>query len=96
VGNYRAACELGLDIPGDLSVGSVDNWALLAKGFYTGLTTLAHARYEMGAWACATSAPSCSEQATTLVPVSGPSRPVRSSNALDRRTTSSHGRSGDL
>jgi len=51
MGAYRAAHELGLDIPRDLSVVSIDNQEILAEGLYPGLTTMALPHYEMGAWA---------------------------------------------
>jgi LacI family transcriptional regulator len=51
MGLYRAARELGLDIPKDLSVVSVDNQEIIAEGLYPGLTTMALPHYEMGAWA---------------------------------------------
>jgi LacI family transcriptional regulator len=51
MGVYRAARELGLDIPNDLSVISIDNQEIIAEGLYPGLTTLALPHYEIGAWA---------------------------------------------
>jgi LacI family transcriptional regulator len=51
MGLYRAARELGLDIPTDLSVVSIDNQEIIADGLYPGLTTMALPHYEMGAWA---------------------------------------------
>jgi LacI family transcriptional regulator len=51
MGTYRAARELGLDIPGDVSVASVDNQKILAEGLYPDLTTMALPHYEMGSWA---------------------------------------------
>jgi LacI family transcriptional regulator len=51
MGAYRAAAELGLRIPDDLSVVGFDNQLLLAEGLYPGLTTVALPHYEMGAWA---------------------------------------------
>ncbi len=51
MGLYRAARELGLDIPNDLSVVSIDNQEIIAEGLYPGLTTMALPHYEMGAWA---------------------------------------------
>jgi LacI family transcriptional regulator len=51
MGLYRAARELELDIPKDLSVISVDNQEIIAEGLYPGLTTMALPHYEMGAWA---------------------------------------------
>jgi LacI family transcriptional regulator len=51
MGAYRAAHELGLEIPRDLSVVSIDNQEILAEGLYPGLTTMALPHYQMGAWA---------------------------------------------
>jgi LacI family transcriptional regulator len=51
MGLYRAARELGLEIPRDLSVISVDNQEIIADGLYPGLTTMALPHYDMGAWA---------------------------------------------
>jgi LacI family transcriptional regulator len=51
MGAYRAARELGLDIPKDLSIVSIDNQEIIAEGLYPGLTTMALPHYEMGAWA---------------------------------------------
>jgi LacI family transcriptional regulator len=51
MGVYRAAREVGLDIPADLSVVSIDNQEILAEGLYPGLTTMALPHYAMGAWA---------------------------------------------
>ena len=50
MGIYRAARELGLDIPRDLSIISIDNQTIIAEGLYPGLTTMALPHYEMGAW----------------------------------------------
>ncbi|MFG2054743.1 LacI family DNA-binding transcriptional regulator [Micromonospora sp. NPDC048930] len=54
MGAYRAATELGLRIPDDLSVIGFDNQELIAEGLYPGLTTVALPHYEMGAWAVET------------------------------------------
>jgi LacI family transcriptional regulator len=51
MGAYRAAAELGLSIPGDLSVVGFDDQELIAANFTPGLTTVALPHYEMGAWA---------------------------------------------
>lgn len=51
MGAYRAAAELGLAIPTDLSVISYDNQELIADGLHPGLTTMALPHYEMGTWA---------------------------------------------
>lgn len=51
MGAYRAAAELGIDIPRDLSVVGFDNQEYLAEGLYPPLTTVALPHYEMGVWA---------------------------------------------
>lgn len=51
MGAYRAAAELGLSIPGDLSVVGFDDQELIAGGLHPGLTTVALPHYGMGAWA---------------------------------------------
>ena len=54
MGAYRAAAELGLSIPADLSVIGFDNQEIIADGLYPGLTTVALPHYEMGQWAMRT------------------------------------------
>ncbi|MHC6593395.1 LacI family DNA-binding transcriptional regulator [Arthrobacter sp. C152] len=51
MGAYRAAAELGLAIPTDLSVVGFDDQELIAANLQPGLTTVALPHYEMGAWA---------------------------------------------
>ena len=51
MGAYRAAAELGLRIPEDLSVVGFDDQQLIAANLHPGLTTVALPHYEMGAWA---------------------------------------------
>ena len=51
IGAYRAAAELGLSIPSDLSIVGFDNQELIAANVHPGLTTVALPHYEMGAWA---------------------------------------------
>lgn len=51
MGAYRAAAELGLRIPIDLSVVGFDNQELIAEGLFPALTTVALPHYEMGEWA---------------------------------------------
>ncbi len=54
MGAYRAASELGLEIPTDLSIVGFDNQELIAANLFPGLTTVALPHYEMGAWAVET------------------------------------------
>ncbi|MFI5915775.1 LacI family DNA-binding transcriptional regulator [Dactylosporangium sp. NPDC051541] len=54
MGAYRAAHELGLRIPEDLSIVGFDNQELIADGLFPGLTTVALPHYDMGAWAVRT------------------------------------------
>ena len=51
MGAYRAAAELGITIPADLSVVGFDDQELIAANLHPGLTTVALPHYEMGAWA---------------------------------------------
>ena len=51
MGAYRAAYELGLRIPADVSMIGFDNQELIADGLFPALTTVALPHYEMGAWA---------------------------------------------
>lgn len=51
MGAYRAAAELHLEIPRDLSVVGFDNQEIIAEGLHPPLTTVALPHYEMGAWA---------------------------------------------
>ncbi len=54
MGAYRAAAELGLAIPADLSVVGFDDQELIAANLHPGLTTVALPHYKMGAWATET------------------------------------------
>ena len=54
MGAYRAAVELGLSIPTDLSIVGFDNQELIAANLFPGLTTVALPHYEMGVWAVET------------------------------------------
>lgn len=51
MGAYRAAAELGLRIPTDVSIVGFDNQEIVAEGLYPSLTTVALPHYEMGQWA---------------------------------------------
>lgn len=51
MGAYRAAAELGLRIPADLSIVGFDNQELIAEGLFPPLTTVALPHLEMGEWA---------------------------------------------
>ena len=54
MGAYRAAAELGLSIPNDLSIVGFDDQAPIPYSLYPELTTVALPHYEMGAWAVET------------------------------------------
>jgi LacI family transcriptional regulator len=49
MGAYRAAAELGLSIPADLSVVGFEDQELIAANLHPGLTAVALPHYEMGA-----------------------------------------------
>ena len=51
MGAYRAAAELGLRIPEDLSIVGFDNQDYVADGLYPGLTTIELPHFDMGVWA---------------------------------------------
>ena len=53
MGAYRAAAELGLAIPADVSVIGFDNQELISENLHPALSTVALPHYEMGAWAIA-------------------------------------------
>lgn len=54
MGAYRAAAELGLSVPADVSVVGFDDQDPIAGSLYPPLTTVALPHYEMGAWAVET------------------------------------------
>lgn len=54
MGAYRAAAELGLTIPNDLSIIGFDNQVIVAEALAPQLTTVALPHYEMGAAAVET------------------------------------------
>lgn len=51
MGAYRAAAELGLRIPEDVSFVGFDNQRLIAENLHPALTTVALPHYETSAWA---------------------------------------------
>ena len=51
IGVYRAAMELGLRVPADLSVIGFDNREYIADGVFPGLTTIELPHYDMSVWA---------------------------------------------
>ncbi|MCA0251281.1 MAG: LacI family DNA-binding transcriptional regulator [Actinobacteria bacterium] len=51
MGAYRAAAELRLRIPQDVSIVGFDNQEYVADGLYPGLTTIELPHYDMGVWA---------------------------------------------
>jgi LacI family transcriptional regulator len=54
MGAYRAAAELGLSVPADVSIVGFDDQAPIAASLYPALSTVALPHYEMGAWAVRT------------------------------------------
>jgi LacI family transcriptional regulator len=54
MGAYRAAAELRLNVPSDISIVGFDNQELIAESVHPALTTVALPHYEMGAWAVET------------------------------------------
>jgi LacI family transcriptional regulator len=69
MGVYRAAGELGLRIPEDLSVIGFDNQDPIAASLYPGLTTVGLPHYEMGSWAVETLAARIAEDQGHAEPV---------------------------
>jgi LacI family transcriptional regulator len=53
MGAYRAAAELGLRIPADLSIVGFDDQQLITRGLYPELTSVSLPHYAMGYWAAA-------------------------------------------
>jgi LacI family transcriptional regulator len=74
MGAYRAAAELGLDIPRDLSIVGFDNQELIAANLFPGLTTVALPHYEMGEWAVETLVHLLSGEGEQQPPADGPTR----------------------
>ena len=54
MGAYRAAAELGLVVPSDVSIVGFDDQDPIAASLFPALTTVALPHYEMGAWAVRT------------------------------------------
>jgi LacI family transcriptional regulator len=54
MGAYRAAAELGLTVPHEVSIVGFDDQDPIAGSLYPPLTTVALPHYEMGAWAVET------------------------------------------
>ncbi len=54
MGAYRAAAELGLEVPADVSIVGFDDQDPIAASLFPALTTVALPHYEMGAWAVET------------------------------------------
>lgn len=68
MGAYRAAAELGLRIPADVSVVGFDNQEVIAAGLFPDLTTVALPHHAMGAWAVDTLIPLISGELSSPVP----------------------------
>jgi LacI family transcriptional regulator len=54
MGAYRAAAELGLSVPADVSIVGFDDQAPIPESLFPALSTVALPHYEMGAWAVRT------------------------------------------
>lgn len=54
MGAYRAAAELGLSVPADVSIVGFDDQAPIPESLFPALSTVALPHYEMGAWAVET------------------------------------------
>jgi LacI family transcriptional regulator len=54
MGAYRAAAELGVRIPDDLSIVGFDDQQLITRGLFPELTSVALPHYQMGYWSAAT------------------------------------------
>jgi len=67
MGAYRAAAELDLKIPADLSIVGFDNQEVIAVGLFPDLTTVALPHFDMGAWAVDTLASMLSSDAAPEV-----------------------------
>ncbi len=50
-GAYQAVRDLGLRIPEDISVVSIDNFEIISEGLWPNLTSVALPHYDMGRWA---------------------------------------------
>lgn len=83
MGAYRAAAELGLRIPDDVSIVGFDDQQLITRGLFPELTSIALPHYDMGYWAaarlCDLLDPSEREEPT------GPGGPLRMACPLVRR-----------
>jgi LacI family transcriptional regulator len=72
MGAYRAAAELGLRIPDDLSIVGFDDQELITRGLYPELTSVALPHFDMGYWAGETLAALLDE-----APAARPTTPTR-------------------
>ena len=84
MGAYRAAAELGLRIPEDLSVVGFDNQELITRGLFPELTSVALPHYDMGYWATETLTALLDEPGAELSPTP---RPLLMSCPIVRRAS---------
>jgi len=84
MGAYRAAAELGLRIPEDLSVVGFDNQELITRGLFPELTSVALPHYDMGYWATETLTALLDEPGAEL---SSTPRPLLMSCPIVRRSS---------
>jgi LacI family transcriptional regulator len=82
MGAYRAAAELGLKIPTDLSIVGFDNQEVIAAGLFPDLTTITLPHHAMGAWAVDTLIPLLSGESPATV-----AAPLRMDCPLVRRSS---------
>lgn len=85
MGAYRAAAELGMRIPGDLSIVGFDDQQLITRGLYPELTSVALPHYDMGYWAAATLCELLDDQFSDSEPRPGPVAPLLMQCPLVRR-----------
>jgi LacI family transcriptional regulator len=85
MGAYRAAAELGLRIPVDLSIVGFDDQQLITRGLYPELTSVALPHYQMGYWAAATLCDQLDNESPESGPDPAPSTPLLMECPLVRR-----------
>ena len=85
MGAYRAAAELGLRIPTDVSIVGFDDQQLITRGLYPELTSVALPHYAMGYWAAATLCDQLDRESSESDAPPGPATPLLMECPLVRR-----------